>query len=219
MLWTRTDPLVPSTAEHRVLPDGCLDLIWVDDTLMVAGPDTVAQVAPLSPGRTFAGIRFRPGLGPAVFGVPAHELVNRRVPLSELWPAARARRLTGDVAAAPDRCAVLERIAGEALADREPDPLARALAADLRKGVLIGEAADTAGLSERQLLRRCKHAFGYGPKTLMRIIRFGRALDAARAGIPYATVAIESGYADQAHLARDVKALAGVPLGGLLIAA
>ncbi len=43
-----------------------------------------------------------------------------------------------------------------------------------------------------------------------------RALDSARAGRPYAEVAAETGYADQAHLAREVKALAGVPLGALL---
>ena len=39
MLWT-----APSDGtESRILPDGCMDLIWVDDgTLMVAGPDTEA---------------------------------------------------------------------------------------------------------------------------------------------------------------------------------
>ncbi|WP_222853317.1 helix-turn-helix domain-containing protein [Fodinicola acaciae] len=216
LLWTRTDPLVPAAAPTRVLPDGCIDLIWVDGELMVAGPDTVAQLSPASPGRHYAGIRFRPGLGPEVFGVPAYELVNRRVPLAELWPAGRVRRLTGEVSAAHDRGHALERIAGDALAGREPDPLTRALAVDLRKGVSVADAAGAAGLSERQLLRRCRQAFGYGPKTLMRIIRFGRALDAARIGTPYATVAIENGYADQAHFARDVKALAGVSLRGLL---
>ena len=64
--------------------------------------------------------------------------------------------------------------------------------------------------------RRSLAAFGYGPKTLARILRFQRALALARAGTPLAEVAVRSGYADQAHLAREVRALAGVPLGRLM---
>ncbi len=71
-------------------------------------------------------------------------------------------------------------------------------------------------LSDRQLHRRCLRAFGYGPKTLARILRMRRALDSARAGTPPADVAVETGYADQAHLSRGIKALAGVPLSALL---
>jgi AraC-like DNA-binding protein len=66
------------------------------------------------------------------------------------------------------------------------------------------------------LHRRSLAAFGYGPKLLGRILRLNRALDLARAGTPYATVAAQAGYADQAHLSRDVKQLAGVPLRVLL---
>ncbi|GAA1690882.1 helix-turn-helix transcriptional regulator [Fodinicola feengrottensis] len=197
-----------------MLPDGCLDLIWIDGELVVAGPDTVAHLSPAAPGRQFTGIRFRPGLGPAVLGLPAYELLDRRVPLADIWPAARARRLSG--LAFADRGQLLERIAEESLAGHEPDPIARAIAAQLRAGRPVASIAAAAELSERQLLRRCRHAFGYGPKTLTRILRFGRALAAARAGTPFATVAFETGYSDQPHLARDVKSLAGVPLGSLV---
>jgi hypothetical protein len=38
----------------------------------------------------------------------------------------------------------------------------------------------------------------------------------AGAGVPFAETAVRSGFADQAHLARDVKELAGVPLGRLI---
>ncbi|MFD9260612.1 helix-turn-helix domain-containing protein, partial [Streptomyces sp. NPDC059538] len=66
---------------------------------------------------------------------------------------------------------------------------------------------------ERQLHRRSLDAFGYGPRTLGRILRLRRALALARAGMPFAEVACVAGYADQAHLAREVRALAGTALG------
>ncbi|WP_201776565.1 helix-turn-helix domain-containing protein [Allosalinactinospora lopnorensis] len=47
-------------------------------------------------------------------------------------------------------------------------------------------------------------------------MRMNRALDMAREGTPLADVAASAGYADQAHLARDTKALTGVPPGVLI---
>jgi AraC-like DNA-binding protein len=76
--------------------------------------------------------------------------------------------------------------------------------------------ADALGVSERQLHRRCLAHFGYGPKTVQRVLRFQDAVALARLDRPLARVAAEAGYADQAHLARDVKALAGVTLTDLL---
>ena len=86
----------------------------------------------------------------------------------------------------------------------------------LRRGASVARTAELVGLGERQLHRRCQDAFGYGPKTLARILRLGRALDLARSGVPAATVAASTGYADQAHLSREVRDLAGVPLRALL---
>ncbi|MGB3055197.1 MAG: helix-turn-helix domain-containing protein, partial [Acidimicrobiales bacterium] len=63
-----------------------------------------------------------------------------------------------------------------------------------------------------QLHRRSLIAFGYGPKVLARILRLQRALALARDGSSFAAAAVDSGYTDQAHLAREVRALAGAPL-------
>lgn len=79
----------------------------------------------------------------------------------------------------------------------------------------VGTVAAAVGLSPRQLHRRSFDAFGYGPKLLARVLRLQRALDAARTGEALASVAATHGYADQAHLARDVRDLAGTTLGGL----
>jgi AraC-like DNA-binding protein len=90
------------------------------------------------------------------------------------------------------------------------------VARHLRAGRPIAATADLVGLSERQLHRRSLALFGYGPKTLVRVLRMTRAVRLARDGMPFASVASVTGYADQAHLARDVKALTGLPLGALV---
>jgi AraC-like DNA-binding protein len=194
----------------RILPDGCLDLIWQDGTVFVAGPDTTAQVGRPPPGSRYAALRFGAGTGPGVLGVPASDLVDRQVPLEALWPAAEVRA----IAEADDPMAALTSAAGRRW--QGTDPMMVALAGAARAGAPVGAVAERCGLSPRQLQRRSNTAFGYGPKTLHRILRLQRAVALARAGRPFAAVSAAAGYADQAHLAREVRAMAGVPLTDLL---
>ncbi|MFR9776872.1 helix-turn-helix domain-containing protein [Micromonospora sp. MS34] len=202
-------------APSRVLPDGCLDLLWSSRAgLLVAGPDRTAQVAVSVPGERWVGLRLPPGVGPAVFGVPAAELRDRRVALAELWGRA-ARRPADRINDGQPAAAVLEAVAVARLrAAGGPDPLGARIAARLAAGVPVATAAAEVGLGARALYRRSQLLFGYGPKTLARILRMRRALDLARDGTPLAAAAALAGYADQAHLTRDVKELAGVPRPG-----
>lgn len=193
-----------------------MDLLWNEGRLLVAGPDTHAHVTEGAPS-TWVGVRFYPGTAPGLLGVPAYELRDRRVELAELWPASKVRRLCGRVGAAADPVTALEDVALERAADAEPpDPLLRGVVTALGSGRPVAATADELGLGARQLRRRCLTAFGYGPKTLARILRLQRALALARDGVPFADTAALAGFADQAHLARDVKELAGMPLGELL---
>ncbi|MBT2414641.1 AraC family transcriptional regulator [Streptomyces sp. ISL-12] len=200
----------------RVLPDGCMDLLWHDGRLLVAGPDTRAHV-PEGTGDRWAGVRFHPGTAPALLGVPAHALRDRRVPLVDLWPAAASRRLTARVNAAADPARGLEEAALSRAADTDPpDPLLLRIVAALDAGRPVARTADELGIGARQLHRRSLAAFGYGPKTLARVLRLRRALALARTGVPLAETAARTGYADQAHLARDVRELTGLPPRALL---
>ncbi|GIJ12770.1 helix-turn-helix domain-containing protein [Micromonospora andamanensis] len=216
--WSSTLPYVvawrsatpPGAGQKRILPDGCLDIIWRDGTVFIAGPDTTAQVEGASPGSRYAALRFGAGTGPGVLGVPAYELVDRRVPLDAVWPAAVVRAIAeADDPVAALTAAVSRRWQGV-------DRVMVALAGGAQAGLSVGSVAVRCGLSSRQLQRRCNTAFGYGPKTLQRILRLQRALTLARSGRSFAAVAIDAGYADQAHLAREVRAMAGVPLSALL---
>ena len=74
----------------RVMPDGCIDVIWRSDrAALVAGPDTGPVLARLSPGSGFRRGALpsrggRPGAGP-----PLHELCDLRVDLGELFQPSR----------------------------------------------------------------------------------------------------------------------------------
>nr|WP_212755806.1 AraC family transcriptional regulator [Flexivirga aerilata] len=112
-----------------------------------------------------------------------------------------------------------EEVVAGLLASLDPAPADRVvlrlalLAADGTPLPLIGREL---GLSPRQVHRRSVAAFGYGPKRLHRISRFQRALRELRAGVPAAECAVRNGFSDQAHLSREARALAGVPIRDLL---
>ncbi|MET7419319.1 helix-turn-helix domain-containing protein [Dactylosporangium sp. NPDC005555] len=203
------------SAEFRILPDGCMDVIHHQGgELLVAGPDTVAKLGTSPAGRTYTAIRFDPGQAPGILGVHADELRDQRVPLSALWPSAQVRRLQERLDESADPAADLD--AAFARNDTSDELWVRALVERIRAQRPVAEVAAELNLSERQLHRRGLHLFGYGLKTLSRILRVNAALDLARGGMPFGLVAASSGYADQAHLSREVKALAGAPLSAVI---
>ncbi|MGH3315418.1 MAG: DUF6597 domain-containing transcriptional factor, partial [Nocardioidaceae bacterium] len=64
----------------RLVPDGCVDLIWVGGReLVVAGADTGPRVIDLPAGTRSLGIRLRPGAAGSVLGMPASELRDRQI--------------------------------------------------------------------------------------------------------------------------------------------
>lgn len=213
-VWTRT---IGPSDDAPVLPDGCMDLLWLNGRLVVAGPDTRGYPTTAPPGTRISGIRFFPGTAPALLGVPARELLDRRADLDELWCPARVRPLAEFLAAAPDPLAGLDRIAADAAdATEPPDPAVRAVVRRLAQGSTVAAVAESLGLGERRLHRMSLSAFGYGPKMLGRVLRLQRALSLVRAGTPFAETAFRAGYADQAHLAREVRELAGESVARLI---
>lgn len=208
-LWIRD--AAPAAREHRVLPDACVDVVWNGERLVVAGPATGPVMAALPAGAAAMGVRFRVGAAGAALGLPAAELLDSSVPLADVW-GADGDRIADRVATAGAPAAQLATLAqavGERL-EREPDPLVRAAATGVHRAAL--------GIGERQLRRRFADAVGYGPKTLERVLRFQRFLTlAAREAAPdLARLALEAGYADQAHLTRECTRLAGLPPAALL---
>jgi AraC-like DNA-binding protein len=202
----------------RVLPDGCIDIIWAQGGgVQVVGANTTAFVVALTSGVRIAAVRMRPGAGAALLGVDAAALRDARRPLADVWHD-DARRLEERLENAEDLVgALLAALAARAPHTAPPDPLVRAAVQRLhdpraRVEGLAGELS----VSVRQLRRRVESAVGYGPKRLARVLRLERALGAARGGDDLARAAAAAGYADQAHLAHDCRALAGVSPSALI---
>ncbi|MGZ6995360.1 MAG: helix-turn-helix domain-containing protein [Acidimicrobiia bacterium] len=208
---------VSSGTEVRVLPDGCMDLLWDGRAIVVAGPDTHAHGFLGEPGSTLTGLRFAPGFAPRVLGIPAAELTDQRAPLEALWAPDRVRRVTELLAASPTPAKTLETIALRHCSPGDDETALIELAVSLARGGCTSAAiAARVGLSSRQLQRRSTLAFGYGTKTLTRILRLQQALACIRGGTRAVDSAVRAGYADQSHLAREVKDLAGVTLTQLM---
>ncbi len=212
VLWQRQVGPTPTTS--RILPDGCMDLIWDGDRLFVAGPDQTARSYHDPGGSSYVGLRFAGGTGPAWLGVPADEIRDQCPDLAQLWTRGRTHRLAGEVAADP--VAAMQEWLYDTAAEARPDPIGPAVLRLTRAGASVAGIADRVGFSARQLHRRCLPVFGYGPRRLGRVLRLGTAIDLVRAGKPLTDVANDCGYADQAHLSREMRALAGITPTGLL---
>lgn len=187
----------------------------MDGDVVVAGPDTRPYEVRGRAGDRCDGLRFPPGGLPALLGLPAAELRDLRVPLTEVVDDERTRAFADRVIGAADPGAALESFAREH-PDAAQDPRTSTVVALLRTGEPVSAVAERVNLSERQLHRRCLRQFGYGPKTLARILRFQDALRLARAGLPASVVAARAGYADQAHLVREAGELGGTSFAALV---
>lgn len=216
-LWAQVTPDGGQDRDGLVLPDACSDLIWEQGRgAYVAGPDTGPVQTVLKAGTIVIGIRFRPSAGGPSLGLPLSELRDQRVDLEDLRRR-DARWLPGTLDPETAMMRAVE-LSAALVADGASDPAAAqaaVLLADPR--ARAEDVAAEVGLSMRQLRRRCHAVVGYGPKTLQRVLRFRRFVSRIDAGLPsghaahdLAALAAQAGYADQAHLTRECRALAGL---------
>jgi AraC-like DNA-binding protein len=173
---------------------------------------------------TALGLLVRPAAAACLLGHAGGAVVNQVLAWHLLAGSSEAARLEQEVDAARTDIARLRLLMAS---------LRRALVAASRGheaglarlcdavGLLGAQAGDPLGLGRRQLERRCLAVLGVAPKQFQRLVRFHRALSTAVAAgtARMAEAALDAGFYDQSHLARDARQLAGAPMGALLSAA
>lgn len=176
---------------------------------------------PHTGGLTALGLLVRASAAASLMGPATGALVNQVVDWGTLVGRGESHRLE---AALLSRGSDLDRLqallasfcrAMAAQARNRHADLARLCSALEGHGAHAGEQL---GIGRRQLERRSQALLGVSPKQFQRLVRLQRSLGLATQATPgqLAQVALEAGYFDQAHMARDVRRLAGQPLGPLV---
>ena len=217
--WMHRAPQGEPGGRIAVVPDACVDLIWTEHGFFIAGPDRTASFPSVSPGETILGLRFRPGTARHLLHCDLDALTGQMVEFDAIRPGglnAHHERLLATEGPL-NRLHLLQALFA---ADMPIAPAVRPDAAalyTLSTRLPADAMAAEIGVSARTLRRLSVAEFGYGPKTLARILRLQRLLgrmaepDTALAGL-----AAESGFADQAHMNRDVLALTSLTPGEIL---
>lgn len=225
------ESLVAGPSTHRVLPDGCIDILFV-----VAGGRTGEgyvvgmMTRPLLVARAGASstvaVRFKPGGAAAFFREPLHRLTDARVELPELWP--RSGPLHERVAAAAGEAERIEvlvaelrrRLEGARRRGHAGCKLAiRQLA--LRPETGVQELCAQLGVSRQGLAKSFREHVGIPPKTLARVLRLQRALSLLAGPDPgrpwrWSDLALAAGFYDQSHMVAEWQDLVGLTPSGFL---
>jgi AraC-like DNA-binding protein len=166
------------------------------------------------------GVYLAPGGASALLQLPASELTDRVVNLGDLWGSPNVPLAEDfvelDDAARVDRVesVLLERLRRlDSLGHSSVDVpgLARWVRTHPTSMTATG-LADAAGVSRRHLSRVFREVVGVSPKRYCRLARFqaGLRYAGAGAGVRWAQVASELGYADQSHMIAEFRELSSL---------
>ncbi|MBO1330359.1 AraC family transcriptional regulator [Streptomyces sp. VRA16 Mangrove soil] len=161
-------------------------------------------------------VRLSPVVARAALGVGPADLAGAMTSLDDLWgrDAARLRErlaetTTWDERFAQVKDALQRRCAAARPVDREVARAWQCIAA--RPGLVrVDDLAAEVGWSRKRLWTRFRTQLGMPPKHAVNLARFDHAVHRLVAGAPAAQVAVESGYFDQSHLHREVRAFTGL---------
>lgn len=192
------------------------------DSWMTGIPEGPTVVA-FEPPYHSLELKFTPAGARAILGLPLNELGGKIVGIADLL-GRDGEELTARLQEAPSweaRFDLVEEFLARRAADAPPPtPVVGQALRRLRETegrIRIGALAAELNCSRRHLGALFTSEVGLAPKAMARVLRFealARRLDESPAA--WADIAVECGYADQPHLNREVRALAGVSPGELV---
>jgi len=200
VIWRTFDT---SDGTYLAAADACWDMVFIrsvhGDRALLSGPSSTITPVPYRAGNRNVGIRFHRGT--FLTHVPASAMVDTTeslpMPTDETFLLAGLEFPLPTYETADEFIADLERL--ELLSD---DPIAMA--------ALRGE---TPAGSRRSVQRHVASATGLSAARIRQIVRAREAAERLMQGDPILDVVHDLGYADQAHLTRDVKRLTGYTPG------
>jgi AraC-like DNA-binding protein len=222
---------------HRGLPSGTLTLVIALDAPLVLDATPDGRSGPHRYDALVGGLHRRPAMvvdpgaqvgvqlalhplaARQLLGVPAGAMAHEVVHLRDVW-GPTADDLVDRLRHSDDwdeRFDVLDDALLQRAAHDRPEAAPEVAHAWRRLGSAAPPAveavADEVGWSRRHLASRFATEIGLSPRTSARVARFDRARRALAAGqaASLADLAAAHGYADQAHLAREFRELAGCP--------
>lgn len=231
-VWWYKAPRDGAGAVHRVLPDLSVNIEFTymrdaqgrvcDPKLMVWGPAPTPHLAGYEPGREIVALKVKLEWGQTVTGVAAGESVERAMALDAVQPGL-AERIEADLGDEPSMqrvTDVLSNVVARHVAGRlrrAPGVAGRAL--DVVRGSRgrrgVERIAESMGVSTRYLRRAVERESGETLKRYSRIVRLLRAVTVADSHpadttVPWAALAVDTGFYDQSHLIRECQDLCGL---------
>ena len=217
--WTYSGP--GKAERYKVLPDGCIDLIFnlSDHTTTVSGIMTRFAERKLDKGTIdLIGIRFKTGRFKSLTTVPQREFKDLKVEADQMVPKLPIDihdRLAEQVSNKA-KIAVLQSAIHELVVDAKQykDMLILSIVDKIRREGntdRISSLAKSHGISLRQLERRFKASTGLTVKEFASIVRFNNARSLIR-GCPEKSlleIAFDLGFYDHAHLNNEFNRLSG----------
>ncbi|WP_206042087.1 helix-turn-helix transcriptional regulator [Rhodococcus sp. OK302] len=209
-LWKSTSTHQSGDAPQRIIPDLCADFI-VDSTgkSWLVGPATTADLVTITPGATLWGIRINPPALRSILGTEAESVQDSKIAFGDVLPSRTSRILADALRQERVDTPLLESLWPGLRIDTVA--LQGFVALTNSPNIRIHEIASDLGVSARHFRRTLSNSVGLSPKMIQKVQRMQNVLTLGRReNTSLATLAARTGYADQAHLSRDVQALAGI---------
>ena len=228
--WVDFQP-VPGNHGHRVVPDGCVDII-VDllasssrGAAYVVGLTTKVEVMQFAKPRSVWGIRLYSESARTILKSPISAFAENRVFMEELWGQEALdwveKLLTAN--SITERIEISEQQLGRMLAaDKKSTPAlvyqSMQYIYDHKGNLSVTELADKVNFSERHLRRAFDRELGLSPKEMLGIVRFQSVLEELYRGgyLSMTDLALKNGYYDQSHFASAFMRYYGLPLKRLI---